>query len=216
MMPAIPASRSRRMPSRSVDAAGDEDVDVRPAGDRAELGQVRRPAAVGEDEPRDATIRRAPRRAASRVGGPARRQGKAASRSGRGSSPTASQSPATARHVREARRVVDDRHRGHDPGRAGREGQADRVGGVDAAGDLERDGDPRRDRADRLEVRRPAAPRAVEVDEVDEPGAARDELLGDPLRPIGRRTDARSRRRASRRSASVRRSRSIDGMTCTG
>ena len=62
---------------------------------------------------------------ASRVGGAGRRHGNAASRSGRGSSPTASQSPAMAQAGRQVVRPVGD-GRGHDdPRRAGGEGELD-------------------------------------------------------------------------------------------
>ena len=58
-------------------------------------------------------------------------------RSGRGSSPTASQSPATARHSRKQLRVVGDGH-GDDHARgAGGEGEADVVRSLHAPGDLE-------------------------------------------------------------------------------
>src|SRR4051794_12234458 len=66
--------------------------------------------------------------------------------------------------------VVGERHRGDDAGRAGGKGEPDAVRGVHAARELKRHGDSRGDRADRLEVLRSTRPRAVEVDEVDEPG----------------------------------------------
>ena len=102
----------------------------------------------------------------------------------------------------------------HDPCRAGREGEPDAVGGIHAAGQLERDPDPRRDATDRLEVDRGAGSGAVEVDEVDDLGAHRHEPLGDALGPIGRGADPGGARRARRRSASGRDSRSMAGMIC--
>ena len=99
-----------------------------------------------------------------------------------------------ARH-RQARaqvvRPIGDRRGQDDPGRTGREGQLDPLGRVDAAGDLERDGDAGRDRPDRLEVGRRPGPGAIEVHEVDEPGAHRHEPLRDPVRSVGRRADPR-------------------------
>ena len=126
----------------------------------------------------------------SSVGGDGRRHGNAARRSGRGSRPTASQSPATARH---AAAVAGRRRRGRqdDARRAGGERQPDR---------RRRPRGRRRAGAARPTATRPRRPprgwpgaparRAVEVDEVDDPRAQRDEPLGDPLRPVGRRADA--------------------------
>ena len=97
MMPATPRSRSRRIPSRS---------DTPPATRMsASVERTRRPrsSASGSAPPCARTKRWTPRATSSSTsasndaGGEGRRQGNAASRSGRGSSPTASQSPATAR-----------------------------------------------------------------------------------------------------------------------
>ena len=96
---------------------------------------------------------------------------------------------------------VGDGRGQHDPRRPGGERELDPLRRIDAAGDLERDGDPRRDRPDRVEIGRRPGPRAVEVDEVDQPRAEGHEPLGDPVRPVGRRADPRRGARASRRSA---------------
>ena len=99
--------------------------------------------------------RRARRRSAARRG--ARERRPAARVADRG--PTASQSPATPRHARSSS-GLGRRSRSVSTTRVapGGEGQPDRVGRIDAAGDLDRDGDAGRDRADRLEIRRRAAP----------------------------------------------------------
>ena len=102
-----------------------------------------------------------------------------------------------------------------DPGRAGREGEPDRLGRIDAARDLERDGDPGRDGPDRVQVRRRPGPRALEVDQLDEPGALGDEPLGDAVRPVGRGADARPLRPGQNTTRERPASTSIDGMTCT-
>ena len=78
---------------------GHQDLGIVRPNERAHPLEVRLGAAVAEHEPRDA----GPDQLAdssSTVGGAARCQGNAASRSGRGSRPTASQSPATARQAR--------------------------------------------------------------------------------------------------------------------
>ena len=72
-----------------------------------------------------------------------------------------------------------------DPRRAGGEREPHVVGLLEPARDLERHRDPRRDGAHGLEVRRPRLLRPVEVDEVEDPGALGDELLGDHA-PAGR------------------------------
>ena len=139
--------------------AGHQDLRIVRPNERPGAGEaveVRLGTAVGQHEPGDAGPDELAD-SASTVGGAGRRHGKAASRSGRGSSPTASQSPATATHARRSSgrsaMTVDE----DDPGRAGGEGQADRLGRVDAAGELERDRDPGRDRPDGVEVARTPA-----------------------------------------------------------
>ena len=142
---------------------------------------------------------------ASRVGGAGRRHGNAASRSGRGSRPTASQSPATARQSAQGLGALDDRDREHDPGRArrrtpaarGRPPRARRRPGAGRRPAPRRRPRPRGSRADCLLG-------AVEVDEVEDPRPLGDELLGDPLGPVGGRTRCRPRRRASTRPATAR------------
>ena len=153
MTPATPVSRRRRSPSRSWIPPATR---ISASYDRTR-SRVR--GRSGSAPPWLRTKRTTPARASSpmrpsTVGGVARRQGNAASRSGRGSSPTASQSPAIARQARRssgrsAMAVVSDH-----AGRAGREGEPDRLVGFDAARQLERDGDPGRDRPDHLEVGR--------------------------------------------------------------
>ncbi len=87
-------------------------------------------------------------------------------------------------------RPLDDRDREDDPRRAGGERQAHVVGLLEATRDLERHRDPRRDRADGLEVGGRRALGPVEVDEVQDPGALGDELLGDPVGTVGGHADA--------------------------
>ena len=90
---------------------------------------------------------------------------------------------------------LDDRDREHDPRGPRGEREPHVVGLLEAARDLERDRDPRRDRADGLEVGRRCPLGAVEVDEVEDPRALGDELLGDAIGPVGRRADAGRRAR---------------------
>ena len=127
--------------------AGHQEVHIVRANEFGHPREVRRRAAVREDEP--------PHAGADELADEARRpspagrrdaSGKAASRSGRGSSPTASQSPGDRQALAQVVRTVGDRRRQHDTGRAGREREADAIGGVHAAGQLERDPDARRDR----------------------------------------------------------------------
>jgi hypothetical protein len=85
--------------------------------------------------------------------------------------------------------------RGHakqHPRGPGREGQSHVICLLQAAGELDRDGDPRGNGPYRLEVHRRAGARAVEVDDMDEPGAQLDESLGDPLRAVRGGTHARA------------------------
>ena len=127
--------------------------------------------AVGEDEAGGRPRPTSSSTSASSVGGVGRRQGNAASRSGRGSSPTASQSPATARHVARASSgssaiASDSTTRVAPAANASRIASASSRPPASWSGTATRDGD----RADRLEIRRAAALRAVEVDEVDDAG----------------------------------------------
>ena len=190
MMPAAPASRTRRTPSRSRDAARDEQVGVhgpRQRGDLVDLGLAGR---MPEDEAPDAATgelgeevgeggRRgpAPRERGEPIGSgvEAHRQPVArrleAARSSGGSSATARLVTTRVAPAANARRIAS--------------------GGIEAAGELEGRRDARRDRADRLEVDRSAAPGAIEVDDVDHRRPEADEVLRDPLRPIRRRADAR-------------------------
>ena len=86
-------------------------------------------------------------------------------------------------------RPVGDGRRQDHARRPGGECEPDRIVQFDPAGELERDRDPGRDRADRLEIGRRPGPRAVEVDEVDQPRAHGHEPLGDAIGPVGRRAD---------------------------
>ena len=157
--------------------------------------------------------RPAPRRGSSTVGGAARRHGNAASRSGRGSSPTASQSPATARHARRssgrsAMAVVSTT-------RVAPAANASRIASAESRPPASWSG---------TAIRAAIAPTAsssagaparapVEVDEVDEPRAHGHEPLGDPVRAIGRRADpGRGAGPVDDRERPP--SRSIAGMTC--
>ena len=154
-------------------AAGDEDVGVVAAGRgrRAAPG----PAAVPpwrEDQPADARpdellderVERGRRSAPPRERGEPLRPRVEAD-----GEPVAGDREARARASRAGRRSRSRARRAW-PRRRTRGGL---VGLLQAARELERDGDAGGDRADGLEVRRAAALRAVEVDEVEEPGALR-------------------------------------------
>jgi hypothetical protein len=86
-------------------------------------------------------------------------------------------------------RAVGDRRRQHDAGGSRRERELDPLGRVDAAGHLERYADARRDGSQCLEVGRRTRPRAVEVDEMDDPCALGHEPFRDPVGAVGRRAD---------------------------
>src|SRR6185369_6809851 len=85
--------------------------------------------------------------------------------------------------------VVGHGQAGHDPRRPGRERELDSLGRVDAAGELERRRHAGGDRAERVRVHGRSAPRALEVDDVDQRGAELDEVLGDALGTVRRRAD---------------------------
>jgi hypothetical protein len=119
------------------------------------------------------------------VAPPPRRHGNALIRSGadRGDrEPVARDGEAPGQRVRS----LDDGDGQHDARGAGRERQANVIGRLQAAGELQRHGHLRRDRADGLEVHGRGPLRTVEVDEVQDPGALGDELLGDPVGAVGR------------------------------
>ena len=126
-----------------------------------------------------------------RVGALARRHGNAASRSGRGSRPTASQSPATVECIRAAARAP---RRRSSPARPGSRPRQRRAGSDRAPPRRRPAGAASRSR----EATRPTASRftgcaasgAVEIDEVDELRAELHEVDGDPLGPVGRGADA--------------------------
>ena len=200
MTPATPVSRRRRSAVQVADAAGHQDLGIVRPNELA--GAARGPARRRRGSARSGDAR-TDQLADEPVDG---RRGGAAP--GEGGQPLRSRIEPDRQPVAghaEARPqvvgVVGDRRGQHDPRRAGSEGQPDRVGRIDAAGDLERDGDASRDRADGLEVAGRAAPRAVEVDEVDRAGA-RAPRTARRSAPAGR--SARRcppRRRASRRPA---------------
>ena len=202
--PATPASRRRRTPSRSVmpPATTMSASWRRTSASISSASGVG--AAVAQDEAVDAARRPAPRRARRASGGAPRRHGNAASRSGRGSRPTASQSPATARQPASASGRSTMAIEQHDPRGAGGEREPHVVGLLQAARDLERHRDPA-PRPRRRPRGWPAPPA----------GRRRSRRGGGSARP-GRRTARRSdragrsarrcrpRRRASRRPASAR------------
>ena len=213
MTPVTPASRRRRMPSRSVDAAGDEDVRVVRPARPAEHAGVRPSAAVGEDEPAHAAAgelaRRVPRASAAPAGATGTRR--AARGAGRGRPPASRRRP---RGSREQVAVVDDAHREDDARRAGGEREPDLVGALEAAGDLDRHRDPRRDAPTASRLPGAPGPRAVEVDEVDDPRARptnRSAIRSG--RSVGAPTPADAPGQNTIRERP--RSRSIDGITCT-
>ena len=203
-------------PVEIADPAGDEDLGIVRPNERTDAARGPAPRRRGSGRTGRRRPRRARRRAPRRSAAPGRRHGNAASRSGRGSRPTASQSPATARHARRSSGRSAIASRQDDPGRAGREREPDRLGRVDArrrAGAGRRPRDATAPTASRLAGAPVRAP--VEVDEVDEPRAhaPRTARRSAPAGRSGRR--CRPRRPASRRPASGRASRSIAGMTCT-
>ena len=161
----------------------------------AEDREVRRVAAVREDEPGDAAIgeladdageRRRPGAVPGKRGEPLRPR----------IEPDRQPRAGDLEPLGERRRVVGDRHRRHDPRRAGREGEPDPVGACrrrPRPGSGSRSATAIDPTASRLPG--PPGPRAVEVDEMDQPRAAVDEALGDPLRAIGRGADAGRRAR---------------------
>ena len=218
MMPATPGvaqaadrrrgrtRRRRRAPRRRSSAA---------SARRAARGPARAPP-WARTNAADAAVRELGDERPASVGGAGRCHGNAASRSGRGSRPTASQSPATSRQLGEQRRIVGDAHRQARPAsrrprtRAGccRRPRAPPATWIGIA---------IRDAIAPTASRLAGAPRprAVEVDEVDHPRAALDEAARRSA-PAGRSARRRRPRRpARRRPASGRASRSIEGMTCT-
>ena len=193
MMPAAPASRTRRMPSTS---------ETPPATIRS-ASTVRASVAISATS---ASPVACPARTGGRPARRARRAGRAARAARRGAIERRRAGPVGRRGPRQASR----RPRPGMPRRSAGSSATARVvttrvapaanamriavRRIDAAGELERRRHPRRDRAERLGVRRRPGPGAVEVDDVDERGAEGHEVLGDPLRPI--RGGARAGRHA--------------------
>ncbi len=165
MSPATPASRRRRTASRSVRAAGDEEVDVVARGERGEERGVRRGAAVGQHEPAHAGGDQLLDQGVERRHGgpPPRERGEPL---GPRVQPHGEPVAGDGEALPQRRGPLDDRDRQHDARGPRREGEAHVVGLLEPARDLERDGDPRRHGAHRLEVRRPGLLGAVDVDEV--------------------------------------------------
>ena len=217
MTPATPVSRRRRRRVQVVDAAGHQDLRIVRPNELAGAG--RGPAS-------------APPWLRTKRATPAPTSSPTSAVDGRRRRPTPGEGrqPLRARIEPDRQPVAGDRQAGaevvgpigdrrgqHDPGRAGREGEPDRVGRVHAR---RRPGaGPRSARRSRRPSSRLAGrpgPRAVEVDEVDEP-RARAPRTARRSGPGGRSARrSRRRRRASRRPASGRASRSMAGMTCTG
>ena len=189
MMPAAPASRTRRSASRSFTPPATRRSTSADPRERRELGDLGLAGRVAEHEPSDA--------AAGELGDEVRQRGRRRPVPRERGEPVRPRVEPDREPVAgdlearpQERRVVGEREAGHDARRAGGERDLDRLGRVEAAGELERRRDARGDRADRVGVHRGAAPGAVEVDEVDERRAEAHEVLGDPLRPVGRCADA--------------------------
>ena len=184
--PGIPQAAD---PVEVADPAGDEDLDVDrgPQGrERHELGLA---PAVAQDEPRDAE--------ADELTGELReRRGAAAPprecRETLGAGIEADRQPVAGDGEAGSQRVgiVGECEANHDPRRAGGEREPDAICGIDPACDLDRGGDARRDLPDGLEVARAAGAGPVEVDQVDERRPEADEVLGDPVGTVGRRSHA--------------------------
>ena len=204
MMPATPASRSRRDRRRGRRRR-------RPRGCRRRTTRTsgaaaRRPGSAppcDEDEPADAPATSSATSASS-VGGdgasPGERGQPLGPRIEPDRQPVAGDREAGAQRSGRRRRDIARTTRVAPAAKASRISSAPSSPPASWSGTATRDGD----RADRLEVRRRARARAVEVDEVDDPGALLHEPLGDPLGSIGRVRRRRPRRRARRRPASAR------------
>ena len=204
MTPATPASRRRRMPSRSrtppatrMSASYDRTSDRDPLEVRrgAAVASGRSGATPGADQLRDERRRGSAAAAAARERGQPLRPRVEPDRQ-----PVAGDREAAAQVVG----PVGDGRREDDAGRAGGEREPDRVGRVDAAGELERDRDPGGDRADRLEVGRAPARAPSKSTRWMSGAPCATNRLGDPVRAVGGRADAGRGARASRRGASGR------------